>query len=291
MTEQWEKYYTKEQLLLLQKIELENLRVFIDLCEKLDLTYFLYGGTLLGVEKYNGLIPWDDDIDVALTRESYEKFVKLAPEILPEDYFIQNPYNCSECPYPYTKLRRRGTRYVEYANRNVKIDTGIYIDIYPVDRIPDDEALRKKQFRKVQQWLFFYKCRQIPLYDRKVLGKLGFLKRGTKWVICNGLKIFPQKYCMSKIDHYMSMYNNTKTKRYAALNSPNYDNIYEQLFPLGKGSFEGIEVAIPGDHKTHLKLRYGDYSQMPPEDERYGHVPYILDFGSYKEGEKNGSDI
>lgn len=282
MGELWEKYYTPDQLKTLQKIELDNLRVFIDVCKRLKLTYFIYGGTLLGAEKFKGFIPWDDDVDVALTRESYEKFVKLAPDFLPEDYFIQNPYNCPACPYPYTKLRRRGTKYVEYANRNVNIETGIYIDIYPVDKIPDDEVIRKKQFKSVRKWVLIYQCRQTPLYDRKVPGKLGVLKRAGKWIICHAARIFSQEYCVKKIDHYMSMYNGTETQRYGALNSPNYDNIYLHLFPLQKIQFENMEVSIPGDWKTHLYMRYGDYSQMPPEDQRCGHVPYILDFGEIK---------
>lgn len=285
MKEKWEKYYSKEQLKLLQKIELENLKVFIDICKKLNLVYFVYGGTLLGVEKYNGIIPWDDDIDVALPRESYEKFVKYAEDILPEEYFIQNPYNCPECPYPYTKLRRKGTKYIEYANRNVKIETGIYIDIYPVDRIPDQENLRKKQFKKVRRWIFIYQCRQIPLYDRKATCFLGQFKRLLKWLVCNFFKIFSQSYCMKKIDYYMTMYNNTNTQRYAALNSPNYNNIYLHLFPLEKGVFEKIDVNIPGDWKTHLRMRYGDYSGLPPKDERCGHIPYILDFGNLEKGD------
>lgn len=279
MGELWEKYYTQEQLKLLQKIELDNLRVFIDICERLGLTYFAYGGTLLGAEKFKGLIPWDDDIDVALTRESYMKFVNEAPNLLPEGFFIQNPYNCPKCPYPYTKLRRRGTKYIEYANRNVDIETGIYIDIYPVDKIPDSEVLRRKQFKHVRKWIFIYQCRQAPLYDRKVKGTFGFIKRAVKWLVCHSVRVIPQEYCIQKIDYYMGMYNGTETQRYGALNSPNYNNIYLHLFPLEKAQFEDIEVNLPGDWKTHLYMRYGDYSQMPPEDQRCGHVPYILDFG------------
>ena len=279
MSEQWEKFYTRKQLELLQKIEIENLKTFIEICDKLKLTYFVYGGTLLGVEKFKGLIPWDDDIDVALPRDSYERFVKEAPGILPKEYFLQNPYNCPQCPYPYTKLRRRGTKYVEYANRNVNIDTGIYIDIYPVDKIPDDERLRRKQFKKVRRWIFFYQCRQTPLWDRELSGIVGKTKQAGKWLVCHLLKVFSQQYCINKIDYYMSMYNKTDAKRYAALNSPNYNNIYLKLFPLEEGKFGELTVKIPGDHKTHLFMRYGDYSELPPEDQRCGHVPYILDFG------------
>lgn len=284
--EKWEKYYTKEQLDSLQKIELENLRVFIEVCRKLNLEYFVYGGTLLGVEKYQGMIPWDDDIDVAMPRESYKKFLKYAADILPNEYFIQSPYNCPKSPYPYIKLRRKGTKFIEYVNRNLNIESGIYIDIYPVDRIPDDEKLRKQQFKNVRKWILIYVIRQSRLYDKKEAGIKGLVRTLGKRILTYLLKIFPAQFCSKKIDYYMTLYNDTETQRYAALNSPNYDNIYLHLYPLQKGMFNGIEVNIPGDHKTHLKMRYGDYSSLPPEEKRCGHVPYILDLGENRtEGE------
>lgn len=285
MSEKWEEYYTKEQLQLLQKIEIDSLKVFIDVCEKMGLQYFVYGGTLLGVEKYSGIIPWDDDIDVAMPRESYQKFIEHAEEYLTKEYFLQNPYNCPECPYPYTKLRRRDTRYVEYVNRNLKIETGIYIDIYPVDRIPDDERLRKRQFEMVRKWILIYVIRQSRLYDKKEPGIFGVGRKAAKWLLCSLLKVLPQRYCIKKIDHYMTMYNGQETKRFSALNSPNYDNIYLHLYPLEKGEFNGVQVVLPGDYKTHLNMRYGDYSKDLPADKRYGHIPYILDFGDL-EGSK-----
>ncbi len=284
--EKWEKYYTKEQLDSLQKIELENLRVFIEVCRKLNLEYFVYGGTLLGVEKYQGMIPWDDDIDVAMPRESYKKFLKYAADILPDEYLIQSPYNCPKSPYPYIKLRRKGTKFIEYVNRNLDVKTGIYIDIYPVDRIPDDENLRRQQFKNVRKWILIYVIRQSRLYDKKEAGIKGLVRTLGKRILTYLLKIFPAQFCSKKIDYYMTLYNDTETQRYAALNSPNYDNIYLHLYPLQKGMFNGIEVNIPGDHKTHLKMRYGDYSSLPPEEKRCGHVPYILDLGENRtEGE------
>lgn len=277
--EEWEKYYNDNQLKKLQSIEKDCLLAFIEVCRKLDIEYFVYGGTLLGVEKYNGMIPWDDDIDVALPRASYERFLKEGSSLLPQGFYIQSPYNCKSSPYPYTKLRKKGTKYVEYINRNLDIDTGVYIDIYPVDKIPDNETLRKKQFKKSRKWILVYVFRQSRLYDKKETELIGIIKNAIKWVLCNSLKVFPQHYCMNRINKYMTMYNDSDTSRYAALNSPNYDNIYLHLYPLSKGMFDGIEVNIPGDHQTHLRMRYGDYSELPPPENRIGHVPYILDLG------------
>lgn len=281
--EKWREYYTDGELKRLQNIERSALKAFIDVCDKYNLEYFVYGGTLLGVEKYNGMIPWDDDIDVALPRESYNKLLELGSEAFPSDYFLQTPYNCPKSPFPYAKLRVKGTKYVEYVNRNINIESGIYIDIYPVDKIPDDKKSRRAQYKRIRKWILIYVCRQSRLYDKKAYGIKGFLKNIARRIVCNGLKVFPQKYCINKIDYYMTKYNNADCKRYAALNSPNYDNIYLNLYPLQSGKFDDLIVKLPGDYKTHLKMRYGDYSALPAEEKRVGHIPYILDLGDKNE--------
>ena len=276
--EKWKEFYNEEQIKNVQAIEKELLLEFIRICDELKLEYVLYGGTLLGYEKYRGFIPWDDDVDVALPRESNDQFVELAETIIGEQYCIQTPQKCKHSPYPYTKLRKKGTHFVEYHNRKLNIEDGIYIDIYPIDKIPDDEILRRKQFKRVRLWIKIYVCRQSRLYDKKEEGLLGKCKNLLRYVECTVPKIFPQKYCVKKIEHFMTMYNRDSCKRYAALNSPNFDNIYTDLYPLEKGEFEGINVTLPGNYRDHLKRRYGDYSELPPEEERFGHVPYRLEY-------------
>ena len=277
MQEKWKDYYTKDELKELQQIELQNLNTFISVCEKLGLEYFLYGGTLLGLVKYGGFVPWDDDIDVALPRDSYNKFIMEAPTLLPEGFFLQNPYNCKRCPYPYTKLRKRGTEYVEFIHRNLPIETGVYIDIYPIDHIPDDENKRRRQFRLVQRWINIYILRQTRTYDASEEGIKRNIKKIIKTIASVLFHVLPAQYCMNKIDRYMSMYNHDKNaKRYGALNSPVYDNIYNDIYPLLEGKFESIKVRMPFDYLEHLKRRYGDIESVPPIEERFGHIPYIL---------------
>ena len=91
MTEAWEAYYTEKELKMIQKIELDSLDVLSKVCEKLNIKFFLYGGSLLGAVKYGGFVPWDDDLDVALVRKDYEKLIKEGPALLPEGYELQEP--------------------------------------------------------------------------------------------------------------------------------------------------------------------------------------------------------
>lgn len=275
MSEKWQEIYTKEELIKIQEVEIKNLKVFIDVCEKLNLEYVVYGGTLLGTVKYKKMIPWDDDIDVALPRKDYMKFVNEAPKILPEGYCLQTPYNEKKSPFSYTKLRRNGTVFIEEFYNKLDIEKGIYIDIYPIDNIPDDEKLRKKQFTKVKFWILLYYFRQclrvkFPFPIKKIFKYIIYI------CLYFSLRLLPQNFYIKKIDKNMSRYNTIETKRKACLFSPNYDNIYIDFYPLKKKKFGNIDVMIPNCYDDHLKKRYGDYEKDLPADKRIGHIPYEI---------------
>ena len=277
MREKWQEIYTDVQLKRLQQILVDNLKVFIDVCNKLNIEYIVYGGTLLGTIKYNGLVPWDDDIDVAMPRKDYEKFLREAPSILPEDYFLQTPESEKKSPYLYAKLRKKGTIYIEEFHNKLDIEKGVYIDIYPIDNIPDDDFLRKKQFKKVQRWIYRYYFRQclhvkfpIPKGKRK-----NYLYQISLYYL---LHLVPRNYIIYNVKREMTKYNDINTKRKSCLFSPNYENIYVKFYPLQKKLFEGINVNVPNCYKQHLLSRYGDYTKDLPLDKRVGHIPFEMDF-------------
>lgn len=277
MKEKWQEIYTEEQLKRLQNILIENLKVFIDVCNKLNLEYFVYGGTLLGTIKYKNIIPWDDDVDVAMTRENYVRFLNEAPKILPKEYVLQTPYNEKKTPYSYTKLRKKGTKYIEEFYNNLDIEKGIYIDIYPVDNIPNDEKLRKKQYDEARKWIYTYYFRQclhikFPIQIKKIKSTLGQI------ILYCLLHLIPQSYIIKKLDKSMTKYNDIKTDRKACLFSPNYNNIYVKLYPLEKRKFGNIDVMVPNCYDDHLKKRYGQYTRDLPAEKRIGHIPYEIEF-------------
>lgn len=243
--EKWKEIYDKEDLKKLQRIEIDSLKVFIEVCEKLKIEWFLYGGTLLGAVKYSGIIPWDDDIDVAMTRENYNRFLDEVPAVLPKEYVIQSPYNERRSPYSYTKLRRRNTQYIEQYHHKLPIEKGVYIDIYAVDNIPDDEKMRKEQYDEVRKWILKYHYRQcihlsFPIWGFKkiknAIGQLLYFVTGH---------FHSQKYYINKIDAAMTRFNNSETARKACLYSPSYENIYTSLYPLEKRKFEEFDVWVP----------------------------------------------
>ena len=277
--EKWMEIYTYDELKSIQLIEKEILKEFIRVCNLLNVEYIIYGGTLLGQVKYGGMIPWDDDIDVALTRDGYSKFVKSANKYLSNEYCLQTPYNEKNSPFSYTKLRKIGTTFIEKYNHKLSIEKGIYIDIYPIDNIPDNDRLRKRQWKRAQFFCKLYFFRQCIHVD---FNKDKFIRIVKHFLLYYILRILPQTFYISKIDKVMTKYNNMETHRKACLFSPNYNNIFEKFFPLVKRQFDGIDVFLPNCYEDHLSKRYGNYKEDIANEKKVGHIPYIIDIGNNK---------
>ncbi len=128
----------------LQKTELNILKEFLRVCQLLDLRYYLVCGSALGAVKYRGFIPWDDDIDVALPRADYERFLKEAPALLPQWCFVQNYRTEGRFHLLGTKLRDSRTTYVELMCENLPIHHGVFIDVFPLDERFTEERDQKK---------------------------------------------------------------------------------------------------------------------------------------------------
>lgn len=283
--EKWREIYTEADIKLIQQIELKNLEVLNNVCDKLGITFFAYGGTLIGCIRHKGFIPWDDDLDVGMSREDYKKFVKEASAILPNEYYLQNPYTDSKTPYPYTKLRLKGTKYIEYSHHKLNIEKGIYIDIYPIDNLPDSDDEYYKQYKKFHSLAVLYSWRQCPYVEQQENTLKNILKRTIKLCLSTILKLVPQSVLIKKMDDISMRYNNEPTTRKGNFYFPKPVNIFQRLYPLKKVSFEGYSMNIPDCWHSHLTYRYGDYMQLPPENKRIGHKPYLLDFGIYRESD------
>lgn len=279
--EKWREIYTEEQIRHLQEIELNTLDVLDKVCSQIGVSFFAYGGTLLGAVRHKGFIPWDDDLDIAMLRSDYERFIEEADNYLPKEYVLQTPYNDKRTPYPYLKLRLKGTKYVEYGYHRIKTEQGIYADIYPIDQLPDDDALYYKQFRKYQRLVKLYAWRQCPYISDSSKSFPFLIKKVVKFCLSRLLLLIPQKFLVRRIDVVAKKYNGENTKRMGNLNYPKPKNLFSSILPFEVGEFNGHLIKLPNGWANHLASRYGDYMQLPPEEQRLGHKPYLLDFGSY----------
>lgn len=275
--------YSDAELRRIQRIESDALQCVIGICEKLNIEYFLIGGTALGAVRHGGFIPWDDDIDIGMTRENYVRFLKEAPQHLPANYHLQTPYEKLENPYFYSKVRIDGTKFVEYCNRNLDIHHGVYVDVFPFDEVPDDEIKNKKQFNSVQRWIKMFVLRQSPDVSTPPSNEKERVKAQIRKIFHLALQWVPYSYLVQKIDHTMTQYNGTGQSALACLNFPVRKTEYvlrKDLYPLRKNAFGEIIANIPGNYDQYLKNHYGDYMKLPPEEKRFGHKPYLVDLGN-----------
>lgn len=244
----------------------ELLKCFVEICEKLDLRYYLVCGTALGAVKYEGFIPWDDDVDVGLPRPDYERFLREAPAYLPEHYFLQNYRTDPMFPQPYSKLRDSNTTFIETNKAHLPINHGIYIDIFPLDGYPKTPMEQKKlEWRK--RWLSWQwgcalegKRSAVSTIHCTFFRMIGCRKRTAK--------------ILERFDREMSAYPVEGSE--VLCNHGNWQRKleYADVRQYGNGAeavFEGIKVRIPENYDAYLTQKYGDWRADLPEDQKKSH--------------------
>lgn len=143
-------YQPSAKLRAVQQAEKNLLRVFQQVCRDHGLRYVAIYGTLLGAVRHHDIIPWDDDIDVAMPRADYDRLLALADDVFPAPYFLQTPENDPQCFYGgYAKLRDDHSTAMELRNWGRDCHQGIAIDIMPLDNFVCDNRLRAARFEQV----------------------------------------------------------------------------------------------------------------------------------------------
>ena len=244
------------------------------ICEENSLRYSLTYGTLLGAVRHGGFIPWDDDIDISMPREDYEKLMSIWPNIAPDDLVLDrcdlDPENCNV----FSKIRKDHTTFLQFDyERTLGFHKGIFIDIFPADRVPDSKIARLLQYADFSLMLLFNRgflsgTKGIIGFSERVLLKLVpkrryftvsrfFAKRGRRWNgNLHGNIIFPVTI--------------RDCKRYYPA------DLYESLQRI---PFQGCYYSAYHDPDRFLKIRYGDYMQLPPkEDQVWKHPPLVIDY-------------
>jgi len=264
----------------LQLVELEILNEVVKVCNKYDIEYFIDSGTALGALRHSGFIPWDDDIDIGMTRVNYDRFLEIAPKEIDSEIFIQNRKTDKKAPFYSTRARKNNTIHMEWDKRNMKIHHGVYIDIFPYDSIPDDESKRKKFQKRCKTLIKIYKIRSIPDRYKKP-------ERNIKWwtlaiirrLLHYILLPIPINWVEGYVEKNFRKYNNGKTKYITCLSYCGTHTFKkEDIFPIKEILFEKNVYSAPNNMDNYLKELYGDYMKLPPKKERKGHEPYKLVF-------------
>jgi len=254
----------------LQKIEFEMLKLFVGICEREQLQYYLVCGSALGAVKYKGFIPWDDDIDAAMPRADYERFLSAAQGLLPEWCFVQTYRTDPAFHLLGAKLRDSRTTFVEAMTASLPINHGVYIDVFPLDGCPDDMLRYKKERKR------FDARRRVGLdYNRFSRETILDLKANYYYAAHRLFGAYSDTAAaISRFDRYVSSFDTRDSDIWCNhANSASPDEFApREVYGQGReATFEGLSVTVPEDSDAYLKQKYGDWRSDLPDEQKYGH--------------------
>ena len=258
----------------LQLTQLEILKVIDAFCRDHKIRYSLYAGTLLGAVRHQGFIPWDDDLDICMTRHEYNRFIKLWLKEGPAGYLVQNKELDPNFQQSFTKIRKDHTTFLQYESERGRYHTGIFVDVFPIDRIPSG-MIRKN--------IFYLDCMLYQLYTREFVPPLsdGFIKLVTSFLLKISV-ILGRERCRQWHYKRIVRYNRNNNNSMVAIE---IIKTLKQILPSDlmrsfiELPFEDMTCMCVKKWDSYLRVKFGDYWQLPPEEEReWRHHPIILDF-------------
>lgn len=255
----------KEKLTIQEIKEYElNILKFIDyICKKYDIKYFVNYGTLLGAVRHKGFIPWDDDIDISLYREDYEKFYKAVLKENNERYTILSKDNSSWYFQNFFVVIDKNTL-IEDNVKYKRYDTNIFVDVFPIDRFDDLNFVKKAHLNFTLKYICYTKKKNIQYKDNKI-------KDFLRLIFWYGLRLFNPRFFTKRMDNLLKKYSKKDGKYEGSIGidkermkSVFKAGTFHELIEL---PFEDMKVKAPKNYDKILSQFYGNYMQKPTDEE------------------------
>lgn len=275
--------------------EIEILEAIQSICNRHGLVYYADSGTLLGAVRHKGFIPWDDDIDIAMMRDDYERFLKYATQELSSEYFLQTPATEEDYFYGHAKIRKNGTtaiRKIQYPER-YSHHQGVFVDIFPIDNVPDGKvkkAVHKFIALKMMQLIYYAKY-YYRLNKHSVKTRI---KHRISCILLPSNKAVRRAY--KRYEKWIRRYDKKPTKIIGAISM--YYNLSNFLWPrdwfkettmLG---FNDIQIMAPKEYDRILTYEYGDYMTPVQAPTEHGEMYFDLEhnYTEYYDGTRTLSE-
>lgn len=282
----YKQYENPAELRKLQLVSTKILGAFDEIATKLNIPYFVYGGTAIGTVRHKGFIPWDDDVDIALFREDYERFMAEAPALMSEEYELVSGRTDAFFPACNANFSLKGTLCVPEEFDKCPFQYPIGIGLFALDKPAKDERVYRKQKRMCWLWARLAFLRATPRPHLQMKEPFLTLARCACYTAYGLMKLFHispfwihamwEKSARRAEGETSDMYvdfMDRDPRAWAA--SP------KEVYPPLRAPFENIEINLPRNYDEQLRRGFGDYMKLPPAEDRKNHYPSKLDFGAY----------
>ena len=258
-----------------QLVLVNMMKWFHEFCEMQGIKYYAIGGTALGAVRHKGFIPWDDDIDIGVPRQDYERLIHLSKNIIFQNsYRLEFPLQNEDYDYTFGKLYDVNTTLVENFKNGTK--RGVYIDIFPLDGLGNGHSKAIKIFNKVNNIKKIFILRYCSSKKRRPFYKQLIIF----FVRCLPSFVYRKKHLINRINKLCKI-NNYQDSLYVGncLGMWGQKEIMQrEWFGVPQlMRFEDIQIYIPENYDKYLTGLYGDYMKLPPEEKRKSHHDYIYE--------------
>lgn len=274
----WNQSYNADdnsELRRLQLVELENMRIFSELCDRHGLRYYLVGGTMLGAIRHHGFIPWDDDMDVGMPRPDYERFIEIARKDMPEGYSFLNYKHNKDYKRYFSRIVNNDVKVVNASNTKV-IEENAWLDIFPFDGMPDCKLKQKLHFWHMTIIRFFYHASCFDeLVNLNRPGRAWYLQMAIKFISVTHIgSHMNTKKLMKRMERGLMKYPYDQCKYMISFFGSYMEKEIVDKKLLGKGTeyqFETLMLNGPEKYDEFLTHFYGDYMKPPKDADKDKH--------------------